>query len=422
MLPEPVTLATIESVLHELEEGIHDANLTRYISAVGLICMLYDHILTFDDEVEIIWNARPSFAKKLFILNRYGVAITQTCIAGFLNHYDASPISNTTCKGVITTAFVLGILSVASGNVLVILRVIALWDRNPKVALVMGVGFLVSFCSTVAFMMVIIYRTFPGFAYVSFVHSCVSVIKANELPYVWVSSMCFEVMVLAFVIVNAVSQPRSRETPLRKILLRDGILFFGSLTSLRTVNLVISIIARPTLTMSCVFFVWAATTLILNRSLINIQKAVTNSPHTRTRSSLSAGSKDIRDVSGLQIRKHRHSLSVARSQSSGSINTSEQFVIQQPDEVDLEFDDERERGTKMRRDMIGGMGFSKSIDPRVVSSTPAVPSVTYSTDQGIEYVYNVYEDVENGGMLRSEVEDSTWIELDDRRAVGRRGH
>lgn len=32
MLPESVTLATIESVLHELEEGIHDANLTRYIS------------------------------------------------------------------------------------------------------------------------------------------------------------------------------------------------------------------------------------------------------------------------------------------------------------------------------------------------------------------------------------------------------
>ena len=137
---------------------------------------------------------------------------------------------------------------------------------------------------------------------------------------------------------------------------------------------------------------------------------------------MSAGSKDIRDVSGLQIRKHRHSLSVARSQSSGSINTSEQFVIQQPDEVDLEFDDERERGAKMRSNMIGGMGFSKSIDPRVVSSTPAMPSVTYSTDQGIEYVYNVYEDVENGERLRQEVEDSTWIELDDRRAVGRRGH
>ena len=76
----------------------------------------------------------------------------------------------------------------------------------------------------------------------------------------------------------------------------------------------------------------------------------------------------------------------------------------------------------MRSNMIGGMGFSKSIDPRVVSSTPAMPSVTYSTDQGIEYVYNVYEDVENGERLRQEVEGSTWIELDDRRAVGRRGH
>ncbi len=36
--------------------------------------MLYDHALTFDDEVQLVWHARPSFAKYAFLYNRYSAA------------------------------------------------------------------------------------------------------------------------------------------------------------------------------------------------------------------------------------------------------------------------------------------------------------------------------------------------------------
>lgn len=42
--------------------------------------LFYDHLLTFDDEVRLVWKAKPSMAKKLFLLNRYvvlGVLIAQ---------------------------------------------------------------------------------------------------------------------------------------------------------------------------------------------------------------------------------------------------------------------------------------------------------------------------------------------------------
>lgn len=40
---------------------------------VGVVVMLYDHAITFGEEVRCIWKAPRSFAKYLFLLNRYFV-------------------------------------------------------------------------------------------------------------------------------------------------------------------------------------------------------------------------------------------------------------------------------------------------------------------------------------------------------------
>src|SRR3984885_9278048 len=41
--------------------------------AVGLVALLYDHLLTLPEEVSLIWKAPPSYAKYGFLLNRYMV-------------------------------------------------------------------------------------------------------------------------------------------------------------------------------------------------------------------------------------------------------------------------------------------------------------------------------------------------------------
>ncbi len=37
--------------------------------------MLYDHILTFDDEIRVIWTAPNSFVKWIFLINRYAAEL-----------------------------------------------------------------------------------------------------------------------------------------------------------------------------------------------------------------------------------------------------------------------------------------------------------------------------------------------------------
>ena len=44
--------------------------------------MLYDHVLTFGDEVRLIWAAPRSFPKWMFLVNRY---LTEVCLLAVAN-------------------------------------------------------------------------------------------------------------------------------------------------------------------------------------------------------------------------------------------------------------------------------------------------------------------------------------------------
>lgn len=39
-------------------------------SVAGLVMILYDHTLTFANEVELVWKAPRSIARTLFLVNR----------------------------------------------------------------------------------------------------------------------------------------------------------------------------------------------------------------------------------------------------------------------------------------------------------------------------------------------------------------
>jgi len=42
-------------------------------TAAGTVVLLYDHIITLPEEYRFIWKAKSSFAKYIFLLNRYAV-------------------------------------------------------------------------------------------------------------------------------------------------------------------------------------------------------------------------------------------------------------------------------------------------------------------------------------------------------------
>lgn len=67
--------------------------------------------------------------------------------------------------------------------------------------------------------------------------------------------MLFEVLVLFFTLVNLFDRPRSASIRFTKALTRDGVNFFMTLTVLRTMNVVLAALNKPTLSMLLFLYV-----------------------------------------------------------------------------------------------------------------------------------------------------------------------
>ncbi|KAJ6589018.1 hypothetical protein B0H19DRAFT_1248585 [Mycena capillaripes] len=54
---------------------LRDMEMTRLVSAAGLVILLYDHLLSLSDEVRFIWPAKFTSSKVAFLVMRYAVLL-----------------------------------------------------------------------------------------------------------------------------------------------------------------------------------------------------------------------------------------------------------------------------------------------------------------------------------------------------------
>ncbi|KAG1874459.1 hypothetical protein F4604DRAFT_1764894 [Suillus subluteus] len=101
----------------------------KALSATGHTVLIYDYLLTFNDEILYIWNAPWTVVKVLFLINRYGNIAGQTLIrleeAGILAHN-----SQFFCQrfSIITSYFMF--ISSESIHILVLIRAWAIWGAQ----------------------------------------------------------------------------------------------------------------------------------------------------------------------------------------------------------------------------------------------------------------------------------------------------
>ncbi|KAJ3573808.1 hypothetical protein NP233_g2197 [Leucocoprinus birnbaumii] len=61
----------LEVLAREVQQGLRDVQATRYAQLASCCIIVYDHLLTLDSELDLIWRSSWSFGKALFIINRY---------------------------------------------------------------------------------------------------------------------------------------------------------------------------------------------------------------------------------------------------------------------------------------------------------------------------------------------------------------
>ncbi|KAJ6468127.1 hypothetical protein C8R47DRAFT_1223418 [Mycena vitilis] len=62
--------------------ALRDIQATRYAQLASSAIIIWDHLITLDEEVELIWKSSWSMGKGLFVINRY-----YTLISVVINNY-----------------------------------------------------------------------------------------------------------------------------------------------------------------------------------------------------------------------------------------------------------------------------------------------------------------------------------------------
>ncbi|KAJ6472037.1 hypothetical protein C8R45DRAFT_1013828 [Mycena sanguinolenta] len=263
----------------ELEQAVvalQNVVITRYVSAAGFVLLLYDHLLTLDDEVEYTWNAPNSVAKITFLFLRYMVPSFLTVQTVLRSGLPVIPMSDIVCKVWISIAAYAGWLSIVISNFLVLLRIWTTLPHSHRLK-VWSIGFFVTAqILSFGFTGWVVGNMWPVLFFDPRVGLCSFSSKPNVVG-LWIVGLAYEVLVFVTVCWNTLDRPRallsSEDAGITRMLFRDGITYFVILFALRIANTVIAIVSPVSSLFVIVFFIWAATTITTSRLILNSRRA-----------------------------------------------------------------------------------------------------------------------------------------------------
>ncbi|KAF8556649.1 hypothetical protein OG21DRAFT_1482863 [Imleria badia] len=238
--------------------------------------LLWDHILTLPDEVQLIWKARLSIAKVLFLFNRYAVPFAMIVVS-----HEFSGVTPYRSLSVwYAIGVTVGMMSIATSNFLILLRLWVLWDRSPRLILGTLLFYVVTQLVSLGCVGYVINDMLPTLFFDPILRICLPNSKP-KFVMLWTPGMAFELMVFLTAVWNALDRPRSQNVRMTKIMYRDGSLYFFSLFALRLLNVLMCVLAPASLTFLGLFFVWSISNITLARLILNLRRLSTDAGHKK---------------------------------------------------------------------------------------------------------------------------------------------
>lgn len=246
-----------------------DTTVSIYCEIASLTFLLFDHVITLDQEVERIWKSPWSLPKLLFLFNRYTGPIS--LLVNTTIFTNAPPDS--VCERWIHFEGAAGIIAKAAAEMVMIFRLYALY-RGSKIMLALLVAGSVCNITTMSTLMQLgleriqIYER-PG----SWYKGCHPV---GLPPWFWgyyISPLIFETILLGLTMYKTFGHIRSKvtHTPVIKLFFRDGVAYFSMMFCTLLSNALIWLLAPPGLLESGIGFAIAVPTVMASRILLNLR-------------------------------------------------------------------------------------------------------------------------------------------------------
>jgi len=253
-----------------------DIRLSDDMRLLGSTILYYDHLITFSDEVDYIWNRPKTPSAYWFFLNRYFGLFSR--IAGTI--FSTVRQSSTSCKRFRVyryTTLIVGHLIIAF---LLTMRVYALYGRSLRV-------FAASICMAVVLSAIALWLMLgPGNYPVSLAGPlCRYGIlrkRALRMAGVWEMLFIYDFVMFCLTMVKTWKTQRRHVTriPLIHVIFRDGILFFGVIAMSILTNILTYYLWGLFLRGSLSLFSVNISTTMMSRIMLSLHKAI----HTQANS------------------------------------------------------------------------------------------------------------------------------------------
>ncbi|KAJ6610191.1 hypothetical protein B0H10DRAFT_435374 [Mycena sp. CBHHK59/15] len=233
-MPGLPPLATIISI-------IQHRDIVSYFNIVASTAFIYDFCLTFGMEVDQIWSAQWTPLKVAYLLQRYLPFVDTVGIS--IYHGSAPGLTPAYCRSnYYATIFIDMISMIGLSELILTFRTWAVWRRDPKLGIALGVIFALFFGSTLTFGALFLRSMTFGVLPIPNFSGCLITGANNLLSGGWVLLMAYDLWMLILMAIPAVrSYRQGGHNHLLRVVYRDGIVYYIYLFGFSTANAVLNL-------------------------------------------------------------------------------------------------------------------------------------------------------------------------------------
>jgi len=230
-------LVSLISVLYAMK-------LVTNLDVMTCTIFIWDYILTFRMEVELVWKSKWTFMKGLYFFQRYLPFIDTVFL--LLYSQTAEGLTKTTCRNLFYLCGTLTMVGLAASEMILTLRTWAVWNRNQHLSITLPILYVLAWGSGFVligmFLNSIVFSDAP---YPRF-QGCFVTYSNNDIIFIWVVIIIWDTLILALMLVPAIRSYRSGgNSALAKSVYCDGINYYLFLFTLSFINILVIKVLPP---------------------------------------------------------------------------------------------------------------------------------------------------------------------------------
>ncbi|CAE6519628.1 unnamed protein product [Rhizoctonia solani] len=272
-----------KSMSSELEILARDTFVGRCVSIAALTLLFYDHLITFADEVHLIWPAKLGLVKAIFFLNRYigsiWIAIAFTTLVSllffplrckFLDHIPSSSVLNRSQMSWLDHRKHL-YRGDQHSNVKLVYDI---WQSQRLAFFVLAPFWLIHFVLDIFIITDNTIKVSAGYGYSQSANMCIA--DPRGIWTLWLNGIIYHALILLLLMWIWFSTPRTEQTPFVRLVIRDGFIYFITILSMMLFNLLVWRYARTSLVLLPYTVVWVVLNGSLSRTLLSLGSVQTS--------------------------------------------------------------------------------------------------------------------------------------------------